>query len=195
LAKAFMFCVRRPSQLAVDRFAARSQELSLSYAPIGLAQGEPAGYDIGEIAVAIGRGRPDFERAKAAVAAWKPFDIGWVETTPRSPSLSPGTVITLLVHHVGIWSLNGCRIVYGIGDRERGLTFGFAYGTLANHAESGEEMFAVSLDPESEDVTYRIRAVSRPRALLARIGSPLARSLQARFRRESADALQRAVRA
>ena len=190
-----MFCLRRPSQLAVDRFAARSQELPLSYAPIGLAQGEPAGYDVAQTVVPIGRGRADFERAKAALAAWKPFDIEWVEIAPRSPSLSSGTVVTLLVHHLGIWSLNGCRIVYGIGDGEHGLTFGFAYGTLTNHAESGEEIFAVSLDEASEEVTYRIRAASKPRALLARIGSPFARSLQARFRRESAAAMTRAVRA
>ena len=36
--------------------------------------------------------------------------------------------------------------------------FGFAYGTLTNHAESGEELFEVFLDPQRADVIYRILA-------------------------------------
>jgi uncharacterized protein (UPF0548 family) len=71
--------------------------------------------------------------------------------------------------------------------------FGFAYGTLSNHAESGEEIFQVSLDPESGRVSYLIRATSRPHAPMARLGSPIARSLQARFRRDSAAAMTRAL--
>ena len=49
----------------------------------------------------------------------------------------------------------------------------------------GEEIFEVRLDPHSEAVTYRVRAASRPRAALARIGYPIARMLQAKFRRDS----------
>ena len=39
--------------------------------------------DVDELAVAIGNGVADFERARAALVAWKQFDIGWVETFPR----------------------------------------------------------------------------------------------------------------
>ena len=73
-----------------------------------------------------------------------------------------------------------------------GSTFGFAYGTLTNHAESGEELFEVSLDRHTGEVSYRIRAVSSPRATLARLASPYTVS-QARFRRESALAVRRAI--
>jgi uncharacterized protein (UPF0548 family) len=97
----------------------------------------------------------------------------------------------VLVHHLGLWSLNGCRIVYSVGDGES--SFGFAYGTLTNHAEMGEEIFEISLNPESEQVIYRIRAVSKPRAILARIGYPYTRLCQARFRRDSIAAMKRAV--
>jgi hypothetical protein len=41
---------------------------------------------------------------------------------------------------------------------------------LSNHAEAGEELFEVFLNSDTEEVTYRIRAVSWPRAMLARIG-------------------------
>jgi uncharacterized protein (UPF0548 family) len=69
----------------------------------------------------------------------------------------------------------------------------FSYGTLVNHAERGEELFEVALDAGTGEVTYRIRAASQPRAVLARLGYPLARMLQARCRRESAEAMQRAL--
>ena len=91
----------------------------------------------------------------------------------------------------GFWSLNGARVVSLADDKAR---FAFAYGTLTNHAEHGEELFEVSLDAQSGDVTYRIRAVSWPQAMLARVGYPIVRSLQARFRRDSAAAMRRAVR-
>ncbi len=99
----------------------------------------------------------------------------------------------MMVHHLGFWSLNGCRVVYTLGDRQTGSTFGFAYGTLTNHAETGEENFEVSLRPETEEVIYRIRAVSKPRAALAKLGYPLTRMLQARFRRDSIAAMIKGV--
>ena len=102
--------------------------------------------------------------------------------------------MAVLIRHLGFWSLNGGRVVYGVGDRHRGNHFGLAYGTLTNHAEGGEELFEVSLNPDSGEVTYRIRAVSWPRVTLTRIGYPITRWLQARFRRDSAEAMRRATR-
>jgi uncharacterized protein (UPF0548 family) len=188
----FMFFARRPSRPAIERFLAESQELPLSYRPIGIAQTAPAGYDIDETVVAIGRSQTGFDRAKVALIRWTHFDIGWVELFPPTASVEPGTVVGVLIHHLGFWSLNGCRVVYGVGDRES-TRFGFAYGTLINHAEVGEEIFEVFLQPGSDNVVYRIRAVSRPRAALARLGYPFTRALQARFRRASADAMKQAA--
>jgi uncharacterized protein (UPF0548 family) len=62
---------------------------------------------------------------------------------------------------------------------------------LTNHSESGEELFEVFLHPETNQVIYRIQAVSRPQATLALIGSPIVRRLQQRFRDDSAAALRR----
>jgi uncharacterized protein (UPF0548 family) len=115
-----------------------------------------------------------------------------VEVFPTLAAVAPGTVVAVLVRHLGFWSMNGCRVVYEIaGDDSR--EFGFAYGTLTNHAEIGEEIFKVSLHPGTGEVSYVIRAASRPRALLARLGYPVTRSLQARFRRDSAAAITRAI--
>jgi uncharacterized protein (UPF0548 family) len=98
-----------------------------------------------------------------------------------------------LIRHLGFWSLNGCRVVYCVGDPENDVRFGFAYGTLPNHAEAGEELFEVFVDPRTDDVMYRIRATSWPRAMLARVGQPIVRALQSRFRSHSAAAMARAT--
>ena len=187
-----MFFARRPSREAIDRFVRDSQELPLSYGPIGIVNRETPCRDLDEAIVTIGRGRTDFDRARAALLAWKQFDIGWVETFPRNAPVDVGTVVAVLVQHLGFWSLNGCRVLYNVGGDGR---FGFAYGTLTNHAESGEELFDVFLDPESDEVKYRIRATSKPQVALARIGRPIVRALQARFRRDSVAAMKRATTA
>jgi uncharacterized protein (UPF0548 family) len=188
-----MFLATRPTSRVIERFLEESRRLPFSYEPIGAAQRAPDGYNVDETVVAIGRGQADFDRAKTALAAWKHFDVGWVQAIPAAPEPDPGTAVAVVIRHLGLWSLNGSRIVYGIGDRERGTTFGFAYGTLLNHAEAGEELFEVSMDPSSGDVTYRIRPASRPRAPLARLGYPLVRMLQSRFRRDSGAAMKRAT--
>jgi uncharacterized protein (UPF0548 family) len=188
-----MFLTQRPSQRELEEFIDRSRHLPLSYDPIGIAKQSPRGFSVDEASAVIGKGNQAFERARIALSKWRHFKLGWVELFPRGAAIDPGTVVAILVHHLGFWSLNGCRVVYGTEDMRAGVNFGFAYGTLTNHAEMGEEIFEVLLEPESEDVVYRIRAVSKPRAALARIGYPLTRVFQERFRRESIKALRRAI--
>src|ERR1043166_1153500 len=108
--EALMFFARRPSREAIDRFVRDSQELPLSYDHIGIVNGETAGRELDEAIVTIGHGREDFERARGALLAWKQFDIGWVETFPRHAPIEVGTVVAVLIRHLGFWSLNGCRV-------------------------------------------------------------------------------------
>ena len=107
--------------------------------------------------------------------------------------MKDGTEVAVLFRHLGFWSLNGCRVLYEAAPADHPTRFGFAYGTLANHAIAGEELFEVYLDDRTEAVIYRIRATSWPRALLASVGLPVVRMLQRRFRRDSAAAMKRAV--
>ena len=65
---------------------------------------------------------------------------------------------------------------------------------LSGHAESGEELFEVFLDPQTQDVVYSIRAISWPQTALTRVGQPVVRALQARFRRDSVAAIAGATR-
>jgi uncharacterized protein (UPF0548 family) len=177
----------------MQAFLDGSREIPLSYSPAGIVDGPPAGYDVDESLVTIGRGEAAFRRATSALAAWKHFDFDWVSLNPAMPPVERGTVVTVLIRHLGFWSLNGCRVVQVRGATDLGTRFGFTYGTLLNHAEEGEELFEVGYDDATGDVVYRIRAVSRPRAWLARVGYPIVRRLQARFRRDSAEAMRRAV--
>jgi hypothetical protein len=94
---------------------------------------------------------------------------------------------------LGLWWLNACRIVYVVDEAGPVQRFGFAYGTLPEHAESGEERFTVEWHETDAAVWYDILAFSRPQQLLARLGYPLARRLQKRFARGSAAAMRRAV--
>lgn len=188
-----MFLMRRPSSARIDRFLDHARQLPLSYAPPGLVRHPPHGRRFDEQVVTIGHGQAAFERARRALAAWKHFEIGWVEAYPRPQSVAIDTVVGVLIRHLGFWSLNGARVLYHVGTSDDETSFGFAYGTLTNHAESGEELFEVFVDPASGDVKYRIRAVSWPQSPLARIGHPIVRLLQARFRRDSAAAMTRAT--
>ena len=69
------------------------------------------------------------------------------------------------------------------------VRFGFAYGTLPDHAEKGEERFSVEWHHEDNSVWYDILAFSRPNHPLARLGLPLTRRLQRRFARDSKRAM------
>jgi uncharacterized protein (UPF0548 family) len=188
-----MFLIRRPSPEHIDRFLRESQDLPLSYSPIGIVNTDTVGPDLDEATVVIGHGNAAFERARTALLAWKQFDIGWVETFPRPAPVAAGTVVAVLGHHLGFWSLNGCRVLYNVGSLNDVARFGFAYGTLTNHAESGEELFEVFIDPQTDEVIYRIRAISWPQATLARVGQPIARVLQKRFRDQSGAAMKHAT--
>ena len=190
-----MFLSRRPSPAAIDRFVEESRDLPLSYGPVGIVGNGAHGWTFDETTAVIGHGPADFERARAALLAWTQFDLGWVETFPRQTPVAVGTVVAVLIRHLGFWSLNGARVVYEVGSRTEGARFGFAYGTLPNHAEAGEELFEVFIDPPTGEVVYRLRAASRPRAVLARLGQPIVRVLQARFRRDSLTAMTRATAA
>ena len=188
-----MFFVRRPTDRDIDRFLEASRALPLSYEPVGSASRPRPGFDFDEHVTVVGRGGDAYVRARAALAAWRHFELGWAGVFPGGAPIEPGTVVAVRFRHFGFWSLNGCRVVYRIGGKED-VEFGFAYGTLANHAECGEEIFRLAFDTQTGDVSYTIRAVSKPRAPLARLGYPVVRVLQAQFRRDSARALAAAIR-
>ena len=43
------------------------------------------------------------------------FDMGWVEAFPAQQSIEAGTDVAVLIRRLGFWSLNGARVLYGVG--------------------------------------------------------------------------------
>ena len=188
-----MLFFARPSPSQIEQFIDRSKELPLSYQPTGIGREFPRGLKVDEVCTVIGHGDAAYARAKQALISWQQFDLGWVELFPPLAPVETGTVVAVLIHHLGFWSLNGSRVVYVLHNESDAPAFGFAYGTLTNHAELGEEIFEVRFNAVTQEVTYRIRSVSKPRAAFAIAGYPVTRLLQSRFRRDSIAAMKRAV--
>lgn len=189
-----MFSLAEPTPGRVDAFRSAQSNFEFSYPGVGMssAGGAPPGFDLDHNRVCIGHGEPDFEAAVDAIRAWTMFPQPWTRIEPAHAPIVPGTVVAMIARVYGLWWLNACRIVYVVDDQAPVRRFGFAYGTLPGHVESGEERFTVALHPNGE-VWYDLRAFSRPHYWLVRAAKPLARQLQARFVRESQQSMKRAV--
>jgi len=68
--------------------------------------------------------------------------------------------------------------------------FGFAYGTLPDHIERGEERFLIEWNHSDDSVWYDILAFSQPRHPMVKLGAPVARVMQKRFARDSLRAMR-----
>ncbi len=190
-----MFLLTKPSEGVVRQFIASQENLSFSYAEVGATRGEPPrGYTLDHHRIKLGTGRKTFERAILALRKWRQFDLGWVKIVPDETPIEPDATVAIRAWTFGFWSLSASRIVYVINADGPVEKFGFAYGTLPDHVERGEERFTIELHAADNSVWYDILAFSRPRHHLVRLGFPLARILQKRFARESLKVMAEAVR-
>jgi len=181
-----MFFLRQPSPEAIRQFISSQRELPFSYREVGATAGElPAGYVVDRNRIKLGTGKETYERAIAALRKWKQFDLGWVKILPDETPLEVGATVVIQAKAFGFWSLSASRIVYLINENAPLKRFGFAYGTLPDHVECGEERFTIEWEAGADSVWYEILAFSRPKNPLVRLGFPLARMLQKRFARES----------
>lgn len=190
-----MFLTAKPSDQQIRQFISNLAGLEYSYRDVGAtASTAPHSYTTDHNRVRLGTGAKIWARAIHAVQAWEMFNLGWVQLCWPDTPICSGQDVAVLVRHYGFYSLNGARIVYPIKDDGPLKRFGFAYGTLADHAESGEERFMVEWDELDDSVHYDLLAFSKPNQLLARIGFPLSRMLQKRFAADSKSAMVRFVR-
>jgi len=191
-----MFLLHKPSEEFVRRFISSQQELPFSYPQVGSTQGHPpVGFTVDHNRIKLGEGEEIYRRAVSALRRWRQFELGWVTVVPVGKPLEEGTTVAVQAKVFGFWSLNAARIVYLIDEGQtRNSRFGFAYGTLPDHVERGEERFMVEWQTDNS-VWYDIYAFSRPRNPLARIGFPITRMLQKRFVRRSLAVMRAAVSA
>jgi uncharacterized protein (UPF0548 family) len=185
---------RKPSTETIRRFLDGQRKLDFSYPFVGAtATTPPAGFAVDHTRIRLGSGEAVFAAAKAAVERWDQFRLSWLEASPSDTPIRPGEVVAILARTSGLSWLVACRIIYVINENGPITRFGFAYGTLPDHAATGEERFLTEWDRADDSVWYDILAFSRPRHRLARWGYPVIRRMQQRFGRESAAAVLRAV--
>ena len=188
-----MLSLRKPSADALRRFLAAQRELPFTYAAVGAtAETPPAGYVVDRTRIKLGEGEAVFRSAIVALRRWVQFRLGWVEAWPSDTPIRPGEVVAVMGRAMGVWWLNACRVVYAVDEAGPISKFGFAYGTLPGHVESGEERFLIEWDRNDDSVWYDILAFSRPNHVLTRLGYPVVRRLQKRFGRDSAASMRRA---
>ncbi len=177
----------KPTDSETSAFLQREQDLPYSYTEVASTQKETQipGFDNDFNFIELGRGEAVWEAAKEAIRQWKMFPGGWACIWPDATPICEGEVVAMQAKVMGLWWLNSCRIVYVIDSQDK---FGFAYGTLPGHAECGEELFMVEKAPEGT-VRYVLKAFSRPRVWIARLGYPIARAQQRKFVRFSKNSM------
>ena len=173
-----LYHLRRPSRDDLSTLLQRGGQQSLGYDGVGatLGCGElPAGYHVLRVERSIGHGRARFGEARAAIADWAGHRRAGAAIEPPHQAVEAGNDVALALRVWPLWVTANCRIVGVIDEPDR---FGFAYGTLDHHPESGEERFAVRRDAATDEVSLEIVAFSRPTSLLAKLGGPAGRLFQ-----------------
>ena len=190
-----MLSLRKPSVDALRRFIAAQAKLPYTYEAVGAtAETPPVGYVVDRTRKKLGEGEAVFRSAIAALRRWEQFRLGWVEAWSPDTPIQPGEVVAVMGRAIGVWWLNACRIVYIVDEAGPISKFGFAYGTLPGHVESGEERFLIEWNRGDNTVWFDIVAFSRPNHFLTRFGYPVVRRLQKQFGRDSAASMLKAVR-
>ena len=177
-----MFLIREPSETDAARFVASQRDLPFTYTEVGATNATPpTNYNVDHNRIQLGGGEAIYRRAVEVLKNWRHFDLGWVTIAPRGVKVAVGATVAVKARAFGTWSLSATRIVYTIDEDRR---FGFAYGTLPDHVECGEERFLIEWLPDNT-VWYDILAFSHPKHPLVRLSAPLARRLQKQFARDS----------
>jgi uncharacterized protein (UPF0548 family) len=187
-----MFHIFKPSTAEIDVQLRGAASDTFSYEAVGATRepSPPDGYDVDHNRQLVGNGAGTFEKAKQAIRDWRMFEVPGLKLCYPDTPIEPGQTVAPVAVHLGIYSINFCRIVYVIDEPDR---YGFAYGTLSQHAESGEERFTVEYHSETGEVWYDLFAFSRPGHWLVRLGYPYSRYRQKQFAVGSKAAMLRAI--
>jgi uncharacterized protein (UPF0548 family) len=187
-----MFLLHRPTDEEIGELLSSQQHQAFRYPDPGIVRlTAPQGYTADHHRIRLGSGLEVFRRAVEALERWEMFNIGWVQLCWPDAPIETGTTVAVLAHLPSFWSLNACRISCVIDEDKEVRRCGFAYGTLPEHVESGQESFTIEFHGKDGSVWYDLFAYSRPNHFLAKLGYPVTRLLQKRFARDSMDAMFR----
>src|SRR4051794_8053903 len=121
----------------LERLRRAYEQKSLTYEEIGATTGElPAGYGHTRRRMRVGDGDHVFARASEALLSWQMHRRSGLSVVADGHVSLDSTVVLGLGYRLVI--VIPCRIVYVVDEPRRR---GFAYGTLPDHPEQGEESF------------------------------------------------------
>lgn len=190
-----MFTFSRPSPNWIQQQLHVARKLNHPISDLRIVDGSAAvraskGFAIDHRRSQIGAGEPGFRAAQAALSTWKMFDLGWVWVADLKPTIALDSLVAVVVHSLGLWTVNISRITHVIDEPRR---FGFVYSTTQLHVERGEERFLLEWDPATDAVFYNLLAVSQPAHPLAKLGYPITRHFQHKFARDSHQQMRQSV--
>jgi uncharacterized protein (UPF0548 family) len=140
----------------------------------------------------VGSGRELMDLGREAIRTWKAQSQMKLILHPQVPDFSEGSVLVfaLPLSPSPFWATGACRIVKIVDEPNR---FGFVYGTLPHHPETGEEAFLVH-HHDDDRVSFTVTAFSRARALPMRVAGPIGRVIQAKAAEVYLDGYEQFVR-
>jgi len=185
-----VFFLSEPDDAEIRATLEGLADADFTYPHVGATRDDPTsgppGFHLDRYGAELGRGRGTFARAAAALKRLANYPPSFTRVVRLPGELAEGALFATVARHLGFASVHPCRVIYTIDAPD---AFGFGFGTLPGHAESGEERFLVTIDDDV--VRYDVRAFSRPTGLLPRLGAPITRRYQVRFQRETLDAMRR----
>jgi uncharacterized protein (UPF0548 family) len=189
-----MFLLKKLTDNDAKKLVLSQEHQNVSYRYEGGTRNDqsplPAGFFHDHYRCSLGHGDSVYQRGTIALRDWRMYPRGWTFVSGPWPDLCTGAHFVTQVRHFGFWSANCCRVMYLTDEEDKASRrFGFAIGTLPEHAECGEERFLVEQNKVSQEVFFDIRVFSRPSHWMAWLGFPLARILQRRFGREAQTAM------
>ncbi|GAA2589654.1 DUF1990 domain-containing protein [Dactylosporangium fulvum] len=163
--------------------------MTVTYPEVGATREGPMppGYLHVTRRVRLGSGPDVFAAAKAGLAHWQPQRGAGLRVRTDAETAGPGVEFAT---GIGIGPLRlwvPCLIVWVVDEPDR---YGFGFGTLPGHVETGEESFLLSTDGAG-DVWFDIRAFSRPAKWWVKLGNPVAKLVQSKVTDRYAAAMQR----
>lgn len=190
-----MLRLRTPSDDLIRNFLTQQGKLKFSYDSVGdSAHTPPASFVVDSTRIKLGEGEQVYRLAVESLKNWDQFKLGWVMVQPSQVPIQVGESVAVVARAIGLVWINACQIIYVVDESSGPVSrFGFAYGTLPDHAAIGEERFLIEWNHDDNSVWFDIFAFSKPRHFLVRLGYPIVRLTQKRFARESTNAMNKSV--
>lgn len=171
------FDIGRPDPATLEQLVEASTDARITYSPVGGTLTQPvAGSRPVTRTASAGSGPATFAAARDAITSWAGHRAMNMILEPATPPLVEGATMAFAMpmRPLPIWVTGACRVMQVVDEPRR---FGFAYGTLPHHPESGEEAFLVH-HLDDDVVEFEVTAFSEPQDPVMALAGPVGRGAQ-----------------